>query len=411
MTMVVIDFEDFAFYDQGDTVMVLYAKRYRFYIDREELERIDPDVSIHESSLEFPAASEKKATNKLNRIIDTGLSRMEHVINGKRVLFIDESSGIPLLGSVDFGIVDRNTNILELKPVTGCNLDCIYCSVDEGVNDKEYDILIDPSYLASEALDLASQKSHPVEFNIGPHGEPLLYPFLVRLVEKLAASESTNVISVNTNGTLLTKEFIDMLKDAGLGRINLSINSLDKEVSNRISGKPYPLDHVLEMIEYCKEISMPVLLAPLVIPTYTDNPQRDIEPLVKLAKSIDSPYPTIGFQNYLVYKHGRKPVKKQFEFEEFFELLRPYEQKYDITLTPKQGYNPFSIHEDKVLDRPMRKNQVVAAEVKAPGRRKHEKFCVANGRVVLVRNLDKGKGTVRIRILRDKHNIFKAVPA
>ncbi|MFP4119303.1 MAG: radical SAM protein [Candidatus Woesearchaeota archaeon] len=409
--MTVLEFENFSFHEHERVVSVLYAKRYKFTIDRSELEEIDQDVSIMTNALEFPSVSEKKASNKVNRIIDRGLDNLTHVINGKNVIFIDEYSGIPLLGSGEFGVVDRNTNVLELKPMTGCNLNCIYCSVDEGQNKKEYDILIDPYYLAQTALEIASYKEHAVEFNIGPHGEPLLYPFLEELVTELRRSPKTNTISVNTNGTLLTRELIDRLKAAGLGRINLSLNSLDKEVSSKISGKTYPLDHVLDMIEYCKKIGFPVLLAPLVIPTYTDNPKRDIEPLVKLAKTIKSPYPTIGFQNYLVHKHGRKPVKTQMEFEEFFSLLKPFEKEYGITLTPKADYNPFGIYEDKTLEKPMHKNQVVTAEVKSPGRHANERLCVAKGRIITVKGLDKEKGSVRVKIIRDKHNIFLGAPA
>ncbi|MGM5481767.1 MAG: radical SAM protein [Nanobdellota archaeon] len=409
--MTLIEFDNFTFHEHEEVVTILYGKRYRFTIEKRQLEEIDENVTIHSNALEFPSVSEKKATNKLNRLMDHGLNHMIHMLNGKKVVFFDEFSEMPLVGSGEFGVVDRNTNVLELKPLTGCNLNCIYCSVDEGVNDKEYDILIDPYYLASTALEIASQKKHSVEFNIGPHGEPLLYPFLEELIRELKTSEKKNTISVNTNGTLLTKELIDKLKTAGLGRINLSINSLDKEVSDKISGKAYPLEQVLEMVEYCKEVGLPVLIAPLVIPTYTDDPKRDIEPLIKLAKTIESPYPTIGFQNYLVHKYGRKPVKRQMEFDEFFELLKPYEQKYDITLTPKPEYNPFDIYEDKTLDKPMHKNQIVTAEVKFPGRHKHEKLCTAQGRVISVRGLDKQKGTVRVKLIRDKHNIFIGVPA
>ncbi|MFW5866085.1 MAG: radical SAM protein [Nanoarchaeota archaeon] len=409
--MALLEFDNFSFHSQGDAIMVLYGKRYSFFLSLKDLKNIDESVIINERSLEFPSISEKKATNKVYRLIDKGLSELTHVINGKPVRFIDESSGVPLLGSGEFGIVDRDTNILELKPLTGCNLDCIYCSVDEGENDKRYDILIDPYYLASEALAIAEDKNHLVEYNIGPHGEPLLYPFLETLLEELSSSSKTGVISVNTNGTLLTRERIDALKQAGLTRINLSLNTLDGEVCSRISGKFYPLEHVLEMIDYCRDIGMPVLLAPLVIPTITDNPRRDIEPLIKLAKTIDSSYPAIGFQNYLIHKYGRKPVKKQYGFDEFFELLKPFEKKYDITLTPKQDYNPFGIFEDGTVDKPFSKNQVVLAEALFPGRHKNEILCKAGNRVITVRDAARSSGTFKVKIVRNKNNIFLGVPA
>ena len=48
------------------------------------------------------------------------------------VIKIDKKSNIPLYG-VDFlGIIDRGTNIIELKPITTCNLKCKYCFVRSG---------------------------------------------------------------------------------------------------------------------------------------------------------------------------------------------------------------------------------------------------------------------------------------
>ena len=46
---------------------------------------------------------------------------------------IREEDNIPLIGAHLFGIIDRGTNVLQIRAITGCPLKCIYCSVDEGV--------------------------------------------------------------------------------------------------------------------------------------------------------------------------------------------------------------------------------------------------------------------------------------
>ncbi len=407
--MVDLTYENFSFTLQDDGVVVNYASRYYFITPLTDFTDLDSEVSFDNKTIRLPNTSEKKANNKLNRIIDRGMHNLVHKINKKTVVYIDEASDIPLVGSNEFGIVDRNTSLLEIKPLTGCNLNCIYCSVNEGINKKVNDILIDPYYLASEAAKLASAKTHPVEFNIGPHAEPLLYPFIIKLIEELSKIPNCSVISINTNGTILSKHLIDDLKKAGLSRINLSLNTLDKKKLDALSGKAYPLSNVLRMIDYCKEINLPVLIAPLVVPSYNDTPE-DVEGLVRLAKTINSPFPTIGFQKFLTYKGGRNPVGET-SFDEFFDLLKPFEEKYDIILTPKSDYNPFGIFEDTKLEKPMTKNEVVKATIVAKGRVPNETLCVAKNRVITVRGLYQKSGSVLIKLVRDKHNIFLGISA
>lgn len=407
--MVELNFQNFSFRLDGEDVITTYADRYFFTTPLTEFTDVDHQVTFDNKTITFPNISEKKADNKLNRIIDKGLHNLIHKINKKKVIYIDEATEIPLIGAPDFGIIDRNTNILEIKPLTGCNLNCIYCSVDEGINNKTYDILIDPYYLAQEASKIAATKEHLVEFNIGPHAEPLLYPFILELIEELYKIPNCDVISINTNGTILSKPLLDDLKKAGLTRVNLSLNTLDKKKNDELSGKAYPLSNVLNMIEYCKDIDLAVLIAPLIVPGYNDN-EKDVEDLVKLAKTIPSKFPTIGFQKFLSYKGGRNPVEEQ-SFDEFFELLKPFEEKYDITLTPKKDYNPFGIYEDTKLEKPLKKNEVVKAIIVSPGRVPKETLCTAKGRVIVVRGLGKTSGTALIKIVRDKHNIYLGVPA
>ncbi|MGE0792966.1 MAG: radical SAM protein [Candidatus Woesearchaeota archaeon] len=407
--MATLEFENFKFLKKENIVEVEFAKYFFFEIDYSNLTSIDSQVEIEEKKLIFPNTSEKSADNKINKIIDIGLKNLKSKISGKNVLYIDEYSEIPLIGSSEFGIVDRNTNIIELKPITGCNLNCIYCSVNEGNNDNTIDILVDPFYLAKIASQLASQKKHPVEFNINPQGEPLLYNFLEELIIQLKQIPNCKVISINTNGTLLSKKKIDSLISAGLTRINLSLNTLDEETANKMSGKAYPLKHVLEMIKYAQEKNLPVLIAPVIVPTFNDSNIKDIEPLIKLATSLKSEFPKIGFQKFLCNKGGRNPVD-EISFEEFFENLQPFEEKYKITLTPKSNYNPFEIYEDKTLEKPFEKNQTIKVEIIGSSRHQGETLAKSQNRIVTIRGAKKIKGSLNVKLVRDKHNIFIGIP-
>ncbi|MCK4380959.1 MAG: radical SAM protein, partial [Candidatus Lokiarchaeota archaeon] len=61
------------------------------------------------------------------------------------IINVDEKSKIPLYG-VDFiGVIDRGTNVIEVKPITLCNLKCKYCFVSAGSYDTDF--IVDPNYL------------------------------------------------------------------------------------------------------------------------------------------------------------------------------------------------------------------------------------------------------------------------
>lgn len=410
--MAEIEFSRFLFQmkeSSPELISVLFGNRYQFTLSLLDLKEIDEDVIVEKQKIIFPNIKERQAENKLDILLARGMKNMIHLLNGKDVLYIDEASGIPLIGAVDFGVVDRGTSILEVKPLTGCNLNCVYCSVNEGVNKKSADILVDDTYLVSVCTDLAAKKSHPVEFNIGPHGEPLLYPFNLDLIKGLKEIPNCEVISMNTNGTLLTKELINDLKEAGLTRLNWSLNTLDEKVASTLAAKPFPMKKTLELIDYANSIGLYVQLAPLTVPTFNDNLERDILPIIELSKTLKSPFPTIGFQKFLYNKGGRNPVD-EIPFEDYFNMLRPLEEKYDVVLTPKKDYNPFNIFIDKSLEKTMLKNQVVKARIASKGRTPNEKFCVANNRVIRVKGLQQSSGTVSIKIVRDKHNIYLGVP-
>ena len=68
------------------------------------------------------------------------------------IIYINKNSQIPLMG-VDFiGIVDRGTNVIELKPLTLCNLRCKYCFVSSG--DYETNFIVNSDYLVKIVRDV-----------------------------------------------------------------------------------------------------------------------------------------------------------------------------------------------------------------------------------------------------------------
>jgi cyclic pyranopterin phosphate synthase len=80
-------------------------------------------------------------------------------------------------------------------------------------------------------------------------GEPLLRRDLESLIELLARIRGLHDLTLTTNGSLLTREKAEALRDAGLRRITISLDSLDDEVFRRMNDVDFPVARVLEGID------------------------------------------------------------------------------------------------------------------------------------------------------------------
>jgi uncharacterized Fe-S cluster-containing radical SAM superfamily enzyme len=399
-----VSFEQLSFRDDTNhpgEIRVDFMNTYYFYIEKDELSRVGSFELCDDGSIDFDC-SETKALNKLNRILADGFQDLTHRNRHKDALYVHQNSGIPLIGTNEFGIVDRGSNILEVKPLTGCNMSCVFCSVKEGKNNKS-DIVVEEEYLVQEFRKLAKIKDNPIEANIGPQGEPLLYPRLVDLVRDLNDVPNVEVVSMNSNGVTLSPWLIDRLADAGLDRINLSIHGNDPERAEELMDEPYDVEEVKEKALMC-EGKIDVLLAPVLVPGYNED---QMDGLIEFAKTIENErFPTIGIQNYLNYKHGRN-ITDQMPWEEFYEWLNEKEDEHDMSL--RMTTETFDIVQDNTLDRPFRKGDRVDVELLADGRRGHETLGRAGNRCVTVLHTDKTNGTENVRLIRDKHNVFTGV--
>jgi len=87
-------------------------------------------------------------------------------------------------------------------------------------------------------------------------GEPLLRPELPSLVRRLGDIPGVEDVALTTNGVLLDRHAM-ALKDAGLGRVTVSLDSLDPAIFSRMSGGRAQLEPVLAAIETANALSFP----------------------------------------------------------------------------------------------------------------------------------------------------------
>ena len=123
---------------------------------------------------------------------------------------------------------------LRISLIDRCNFQCQYC-MPEGA-DLTYALRQD-WLTKDELLTLLREVFIPCGFTRFrlTGGEPLLRPDVVEIVEAIASLPQTQDLSMTTNGFLLS-EMAQDLKDAGLKRLNISLDSLDPVIFDQIIG-------------------------------------------------------------------------------------------------------------------------------------------------------------------------------
>jgi GTP 3',8-cyclase len=144
---------------------------------------------------------------------------------------------------------NRIINYLRLSVTDRCNLRCIYCMPEEGVDFAPHNQIL--SYEEMLRLVEISVKAGIRKVRL-TGGEPLVRKGFIPFLEKLSAIEDLNEISLTTNGVLL-KEFASDIKRCGICRINVSLDSLNPQKFVRITGRDY-FHRVLDGIEEAERL-------------------------------------------------------------------------------------------------------------------------------------------------------------
>lgn len=365
----------------------------------------------------------------LNRISLAISQNLTNKITKRKTYYIYHP--VPLIGHTAFGVIDRGTNIIQVRGLCGCNINCPFCSVDEGMYSKtrKNDYYVDLDYLIEWYKKIVEFKGNKyLEAHLDGQGEPSLYHPLPELIQELSNinREGKGIVSMQSNGLNLTYKLIDELEEAGLHRINLSINAIDEKMSRILSGsRDYDINHVLDIAEYIKNSKIHLLISPLLLPSINDNDFKEvldfaIELERKNPQNIINPItnkrdPIIGAQLCLTYQFGRRMKKMNtWKFKKFYDLLKEYEEEYK-----KKGINinlktplskAFGSHKRKRLPIPFKVNSIVKTKILMEGRIHREVIGVAKDRVIQVINVKNPEKLiereVKVKILRARDNIF-----
>ncbi|GET20229.1 GTP 3',8-cyclase MoaA [Prolixibacter denitrificans] len=124
-----------------------------------------------------------------------------------------------------FDRYNREITYLRISVTDRCNLRCRYCMPEEGVESMRHEDILSFEEIAEFVRRGAAQGITKVRLT---GGEPLVRKGIVGLVHMLAQIDGIEEVAMTTNGILLEK-FAPKLKEAGLSRVNISLDTTDPE--------------------------------------------------------------------------------------------------------------------------------------------------------------------------------------
>ena len=119
----------------------------------------------------------------------------------------------------------RKINYLRISVTDRCNLRCRYCMPEEGIPLISHQDILTYEEILRIVRVFASEGISKVRLT---GGEPLVRKGIVDFVSRLSQIEEIKDLSLTTNGLLL-KDLAEVLRQAGLKRVNISLDSLKRE--------------------------------------------------------------------------------------------------------------------------------------------------------------------------------------
>ena len=145
---------------------------------------------------------------------------------------------------------------LRISVTDRCNFRCPYCMPAE-IFGEAYEFLPRADILTFEEISrlVAIFAGLGVNKARVTGGEPLLRTDLNRLISQLTLIDGIDDVTLTTNGYLLAQQAQD-LKDAGLHRVTVSLDSLDDEVFKAMNGRGFGVRRVLHAIQRANEVGL-----------------------------------------------------------------------------------------------------------------------------------------------------------
>ena len=165
----------------------------------------------------------------------------------------------------------RDINYLRVSVTDRCNLRCIYCMPEQGVDKKRHEEILRYEEILKIVRAAASLGIKKVRYT---GGEPLILKGIDSLIYETSRIKGIEDISITTNGILLY-DLAEDLKKAGLSRVNISLDTLDKKKFKDIT-RIGDIDKIFLAIDKCISLGLsPVKINVVLIRGINDDEVND----------------------------------------------------------------------------------------------------------------------------------------
>lgn len=155
----------------------------------------------------------------------------------------------------------RNIDYIRISVTDRCNLRCTYCMPEEGVEQIPHREILAYDEITRLCGICASMGITKVKIT---GGEPLVRKGISELIKEIKALEGISQVTITTNGVLL-KEQMPSLAEAGISAVNISLDTLDPLMFEKITRRnefPQVLAGIQEALEY-PDIQVKINCVPL----------------------------------------------------------------------------------------------------------------------------------------------------
>ncbi|TKI56638.1 GTP 3',8-cyclase MoaA [Brevibacillus antibioticus] len=173
---------------------------------------------------------------------------------------------------------NRPLRDLRISVTDKCNFRCRYCMPAE-IFGQDFEFLPQSKLLTFEEITRLTQIF--TSLGVGKiritGGEPLMRRNLPELIRMIREVEGVQDIAMTTNGSLLSRH-AQALKEAGLDRVTVSLDSLDNERFGMLNGRGYQVDAVLDGIRVAADAGLSIKINMVVQRGVND---QDILPMAR----------------------------------------------------------------------------------------------------------------------------------
>ena len=222
--------------------------------------------------------------------------------------------------------LNRKIDYLRISVIDRCNLRCVYCMPEEGIESIPHDEILTYDEILRICEIVSELGIRKIKIT---GGEPLVRKDIVNLIRDIKNLDKIEQVTLTTNGILLY-DMLDDLYDAGIDAINISLDTLKEDNFKQITRRD-GLEKVLMSIDKAYDLGIRVKINCLAIRDF------NLRELVEIASFAKDREIDVRFIELMPIGFGKKYT--QIDNDEILSILESRFGTFEI-VTEKRGNGP-----------------------------------------------------------------------